>query len=156
MSLMLLVSACSIGNMISPPPAPPPQPPRFTPPATLAPRAEATAPAQVRDEIARWFTDAGYKSYQVAALVEHARIESGFEPCAAGPAGLHYTFQWGGLRLRRLREFSGGPACPSLDVQLAFADNELRNQPAYWCFWRATSEPTALTALRRGFGRGHC
>ena len=115
-----------------------------------------TSPGGVRAEIARWFSAAGYQPFQVAALLDHAKIESGFNPCARAP-GLRYTFQWGGGRLRRLQEFAGsGGSCPALDKQLEFADSELRNEPAYSCFWEAKTEAAALAALRRGFGRGSC
>ena len=54
-------------------------------------------------------------------------------------------------------EFAGAHGtCPSLEKQLAFANNELRNEPNYSCFWRATTKSAALSALRRGFGGGMC
>lgn len=90
------------------------------------------------------------------ALMEHARYESGYRPCAAGPAGLRYTFQWGGGRLQRLHEFAGTRRCPPLARQLAFADDELRNDPKFSCFLRTTTKASALAALRRGFGAGSC
>jgi hypothetical protein len=113
-------------------------------------------PAEAHAEIVRWFSKAGYRDFQVAALVEHARAESGFRPCAAGPAGLSYTFQWGGTRLRQLHAFAHTNGCPQLDTQLAFADKELRNEGRFSCFWAATTEPAAYAALRRGFGGGSC
>jgi hypothetical protein len=115
-----------------------------------------TSPNRVRAEIVRWFSSAGYQPFQAAALAEHAKIESGFRPCARG-AGLRYTYQWGGTRLRRLDEFAGSHGqCPPLDKQLAFADRELRDEPTFSCFWQAKTEAAALSALRRGFGRGSC
>ena len=152
----LLMSACSGEIAISP---------AVTAPPARALAAQGSAPqgvgkssaGQVRAEIVRWFSAAGYKDFQVEALVEHARIESGFAPCASPRSGLRYTFQWGGLRLRRLTEFAGARGgCPPLGKQLTFADNELRNEPAYSCFWRAATRSAALTALRRGFGGGSC
>lgn len=83
-------------------------------------------------------------------------VESGFRPCAAGPADLRYTYQWGGTRLRRLYEFAQTRGCPTLDWQLAYADHELKTDPKFACFWYAHSRAEALTALRRGFGRGSC
>src|ERR1700722_3432736 len=86
-SLMFLMSACSIFEILSPvatvqiPQQPPPSPP---PPPQ---RAEPPAPEQAYAEIVRWFSAAGYQKFQVEALAEHARTESGFRPCAAGPAG---------------------------------------------------------------------
>ena len=136
------------------PPAPPPAPP---PPAPPPPQAQTPPPPNdVRAEIAHWFAAAGYRDFQVAALTEHARIESGFRPCAAGAGDLRYTYQWGGLRLRRLHEFAHTEGCPQLDTQLAFADRELKNEGRFACFWQAQTAPAALAALRRGFGRGSC
>ena len=137
-----------------------PLPPFPEPPPSLAvvppQRPEPSAPGAVRAEIARWFTAAGYRNYQVSALVEHARIESGFHPCIAGAGGLRYTYQWGGTRLQRLHQFAGTQSCPPLGMQLKFTDNELRRDAKFSCFWGATSDAGALAALRRGFGRGSC
>ena len=150
-SVPLLMSACSseiaAPPILTAPPLPQPAPP---------PRSEPSTPGRVHAEIVRWFSAAGYRAFQVEALADHARIESGFRPCAAGAAGLRYTFQWGGTRLQRLHEFAGARRCPPLDAQLAFAHRELRNEPKYSCFWQATTKPAALAALRRGFGRGSC
>ena len=104
----------------------------------------------------RWFTAAGYQRFQAEALADHARIESGFNPCIRGAGDLSYTFQWAGGRLRQLHEFAGTRTCPPLEKQLAFADRELRREPQFACFWRATTRASALTALRRGFGMGSC
>ncbi len=128
------------------PPTPPPEPRR----------PEPKTPQQVRHEIFLWFTAAGYQRFQVAALMEHARDESGYHPCIAGPSGLRYTYQWGGRRLQRLHAFAGTRGCPPLDTQLAFADRELRNEPQFSCFLRTTTRAAAVAALRRGFGRGRC
>ena len=160
-SLALLMSACSsVMEFLSPAAAvaPPPQQPPALPAQPSAVHAvNSSAPNQVRAEIFRWFSSAGYQSSQVEALVEHAGIESGFRPCAYNRAGFRYTFQWSGLRLQRLYDFAGvGGSCPPLDKQLAFANNELRNEPNYSCFWRATTKSAALAALRRGFGQGRC
>jgi hypothetical protein len=149
-SLTLLMSACS-SEVVAPPVMPAPQQPQEPPPFPVA-----APPARVHAEIVRWFTSAGYRGFQVEALAEHAKIESGFRPCAAGAAGLRYTFQWGGRRLQRLYEFAGVHQCPPLDTQLAFADGELRTEPNYSCFWRTSTTSAALAALRRGFGRGSC
>jgi hypothetical protein len=149
-SVTLLMSACS-GEVGTPPVmTAPPQP------APAPQRSGSSTPQGVHAEIVRWFSAAGYRGFQAEALAEHAKIESGFRPCASGAAGLRYTFQWGGTRLQRLHEFAGAHRCPTLDKQLAFADAELRNEPKYSCFWRTTTESAALAALRRGFGRGSC
>jgi hypothetical protein len=154
----LLLSACSseldseataVSALAQPRPGPSAH---YYPPAPV----DESSPSQVHAELIRWFSKAGYKDFQVTALAEHAKIESGFRPCASGP-GLRYTYQWGGLRLRRLNEFAGARGgCPPLDKQLAFADNELRNESSYSCFWQATTKSAALAALRRGFGGGNC
>jgi hypothetical protein len=150
MLLLSLLSSCATEE---PPPPPPPAP--APAPAPVA-RAEPATPNAVEAEILRFFWSAGYKPYQTQAMAEHAWIESGYHPCAAGPHGLRYSYQWGGGRLQQLYAFAGAESCPALDVQLAFADNELRNSPNFWCFWQATDYNSALTALRRGFGQGRC
>lgn len=150
-AFLTLLSACDTPE--EPPPAPAPAVPPA--PAPVA-RAEPATPREVEAEILRWFWKAGYKPYQSQAMAEHAWIESGDRPCAAGPHGLRYTYQWGAGRLQQLYAFAGGESCPSLDVQLTFADNELRNNPNYWCFWQATDYDSAVTALRKGFGQGRC
>jgi len=158
----VLMSACSNGvlpvALFQPPPEArelPPPPPPTPPEEEAASEEEFAAPQGVHAEIVRWFTHAGYKRFQAEALADHARIESGFNPCVSG-AGFRYLFQWSGERAQRLAAFAGSRGCPALEKQLAFADNELRTEPAYSCFWRASSEASALAALRRGFGRGHC
>ncbi len=159
-SLALFVSACSNGfdfRFLETVPSPPQQPPVVPAQPSAVPAVDSSTPGRVRTEIIKWFSRAGYQSIQVEALAEHAGIESGFRPCASNGSGLRYTFQWSGARLRRLDEFAGVHGkCPSLDKQLAFANNELRNEPNYSCFWRATTKSAALLALRRGFGRGRC
>ena len=46
--------------------------------------AEPETPNRVANEIVRWFTAAGYQRFQAEALADHARIESGFNPCIRG------------------------------------------------------------------------
>jgi hypothetical protein len=100
---------------------------------------------------------AGYKRFQAEAMADHARVESGFHPCISTNSGLRFTYQWGGLRLRRLDAYARAYGkCPPLDKQLAFADYELRNYPAYACFWAAKNRAEAAAALRRGLGLGRC
>jgi hypothetical protein len=161
LALSGLVASCSY---LRPPPLTFPQPSfpavpaRPQPPAFPAPAPpEPTTPEAVRAEIIRWFWADGYQTFQISALLGHARDESGYRPCAAGPAGLRYLYQWGGKRLRLLYQFAGEHGgCPALDTQLGFADAELRSNPNFACFWRARTAETALAALRRGFGRGSC
>jgi hypothetical protein len=155
-SAPLMLSACSNDirlPFLIPVPVSPAQP---APPPPPRPRAEAATPARGGAEVVRRFTAAGYQRFQAEALADHARIESGFNPCIRGPGGLSYTFQWGWARLQRLHEFAGTRGCPPLDKQLAFADKELRSEPTFACFWRATTRSSALAALRRGFGMGRC
>jgi hypothetical protein len=153
---MLSLSACSIVELFAPPPLETAFHPLLPPPPALPQRAEPATPEEVRQEIWRWFMTAKYKDFQAEALLEHAQAESGFRPCARGPGGFRYTFQWSSTRLRQLQEFAGTPECPPLDKQLAFADRELRNDPKFACFWDATTESAAYRALRRGFGGGSC
>jgi hypothetical protein len=156
-----LLSGCSnesagrpaVASLLS---APQQQP---TPSLQTAPfrAADYEYPTRVRAEIIRYFFAAGYPRPQVEALVDYAQMESGFRPCAVNGSTYHYTYQWSGLRLRRLDEFARANGnCPALDKQLAFADRELRHEPNYSCFLGATTRTAALAALRRGFGFGRC
>ena len=151
---MLLLAACAPDVDDEPLrfPEPPVQAQAPAPPPVIEP----STPSQVQTAIYRWFLKAGYPAFQAAALVDHARIESGLNPCIAGPGGLRYTYQWGGLRLQRLYEFAGTRTCPPLAKQLAFADNELRGNANFSCFLSTTTRDAAVTALRRGFGQGRC
>lgn len=135
-----------------------PVPPETSAPASEPAPAKMTAaePLSVPAQIREWFIAAGYQPFQADAMVDHARIESGFDRCVVARSGSVYLFQWLGVRRRRLAEFSGTPGCPSLEAQLKFADTELRSEPAYACFWKAQTRTHALGAVRRGFGRGHC
>jgi hypothetical protein len=158
-SVMLSMSACSIVDLFAPPPIETAFHPQPAPPAPAIPqpqRAEPTTPQAVREEIWRWFMTARYKDFQVEALMDHAEVESGFRPCAAGPGGYRYLYQWSSTRLRHLHDFARTDECPPLDTQLAFANDELRNDPKFACFWEATTEADALHALRGGFGGGSC
>lgn len=151
LSLMIL-SACAANVEEETPRFPRPSSQARIPPQT----AESSTPGQVQTAIYRWFIQAGYPAFQAAALVDHARIESGLNPCIRGPGGLRYTYQWGGTRLQRLYEFAGTRNCPPLVRQLAFADDELRRNPNFSCFLTASTRDAAVAALRRGFGRGRC
>lgn len=155
LTALLAVAGCTpVRSLPAAPPLPTvPSPPA---PAPAVQRPEPSTPAEVRAEILRWFGAAGYGWFQAEALAQQAWTETGYRPCAVGPGGLRYLYQWGGARLARLREFAGDDGCPLLDTQLAFTDKELRDVPEYACFWRATTTPSALAALRRGFGHGHC
>jgi hypothetical protein len=157
-TLTVSLSACSgsLFSFMAPPNLPGPPQPQV---AALPPQPESAAPpspGEAYAEIVHWFSQAGYKDFQVQALAEHAQTESGFRPCARGPGGYNYTFQWAGTRLQQLHEFAHTDGCPQLHTQLAFADKELKTDPKFACFWRATDENSAYAALRRGFGRGSC
>jgi hypothetical protein len=151
---MFALSACSLAELAAPVPPPtaqlPPQPAPW-PESPYPP-----SPDEAYAELVRWFSAAGYRDFQIEALAEHARVESGFRACAVGPGDMRYTFQWGGTRLRQLQDFAHTNGCPQLRTQLAFADRELRTDPKYACFWNATTERGAYVALRRGFGGGSC
>ncbi|HTW51564.1 MAG TPA: phage tail tip lysozyme [Stellaceae bacterium] len=163
---MLSMSACSVFEGLKLPvpgsavPGPmPPQPAPFLSVFSTQPAPQPTSaptPEAAHAEIVDWLHKHGYQDFQIQAMVEHARTESGFRACAAGPGGYHYLFQWSSARLEQLQKFAGYPGCPQLDTQLAFADHELRGDPKFSCFWSATTEPAAYTALRRGFGGGSC
>jgi len=158
--VLLSVSACSIfEDLLEPPPlqtafhplpAPPEPPP--APPDSLVP----PTPSAARAEMVEWLSTNGYRDFQIAALVQHAKVESGFQACVGGPGGFRYLFQWGGTRLQQLQKFARHAGCPQLRTQLAFADKELRNDPKFTCFWNAATESGAYAALRRGFGGGSC
>jgi hypothetical protein len=154
----LSMSACSALDAFEPPPLetafrPLPPPPA---PAVPAQRSAPPAPGDAHAEMVSWLSANGYRDFQVAALVQLADTESGFRPCVIGSGGYHYLFQWGGTRLRQLRDFAQTPGCPHLRTQLAFADKELRGRPSFSCFWGTSSTPAAYVALRRIFGRGSC
>jgi tail lysozyme len=154
--VMLFTSACSVLDFAAPPPLETAFNPLPPPPAPPVPsQAKPPSPEDARAEIYRWFMTHGYKSFQAEALMEHAQTESGYRACANG-GPYRYLFQWSGTRLQQLESFAGYAGCPQLHTQLAFADNELRNNPKFSCFWAATTEDAAYTALRRGFGRGAC
>lgn len=155
--IALALSACGVFDALEPPPLstafnPLPPPPAPPVPGSVGP----PTPEQAQSEIVQWFHKAGYKDFQIQALVEHARTESGFRACARGPGGYNYTFQWSGTRLQQLQEFAHTSGCPQLRAQLAFADKELKGSAKFHCFWDATTEPAAYAALRRGFGAGSC
>jgi hypothetical protein len=153
----LTMSGCSVIETAAPPPSQPayaawPATPAPAPPQRSAPPGAGAA----RAEIASWLSGAGYRDFQVAALIQLADVESGFRPCVVGPGGYHYLYQWTGTRLRQLREFAQTSGCPHIRTQLAFTDRELRYDPKFTCFWGATTTPAAYVALRRVFGRGSC
>ena len=161
--LLLSMSACSVFEGLKLPvpesavsgPMPPQPAPFFS--VEPAPQAASPpAPEEAHTEIVNWLHAHGYQDFQIQAMVEHARTESGFRACAVGPGGYHYLYQWSSTRLEQLQKFAGYPGCPQLETQLAFADHELRDDPKFSCFWNATTEPAAYTALRRGFGGGSC
>ena len=73
----------------------------------------------------------------------------------AHPAALVHTERVTTKQVRVTAAYAGTGGCPSLETQLSFADQELRREPAFGAFWRASSQ-SAFTVLRRCFGRGQC
>jgi hypothetical protein len=84
-----------------------------------------------------WLLGHSYQPFQAQAVIRSAWVETRLKPCTVGRSG-NFLFQWTGARLTALRRFAGTSGCPPLDVQLAFADHELRTAPAYAAFWRAS------------------
>lgn len=105
--------------------------------------------------ISVWLTQHNYDPPHRNAMLRHIQIESRFQEDALAPWGSICLFQWNGVRRRQVLALGGGK-CPDWDTQMAFADRELRDVPAYRCFLEARSEEAAFRALRKGFGRGHC
>ena len=87
-------------------------------------------------------------------MIRQADIESGLQPCVRSRTG-SWLFAWTGSRRRALARYAGTEGCPGLEVQLAFADQELRREPSYAVFWRAAPRD-AFPVLRQCFGRGRC
>ena len=108
----------------------------------------------VRAFMLSWFLAHNYSPYQADAMVRQADMESALQPCSRSRSG-SWLFAWTGSRRLALARYAGTGACPGLEVQLAFADRDLRGEPAYAGFWRASSEK-AFPVLRRCFGRGRC
>jgi hypothetical protein len=101
-----------------------------------------------------WLMSHHYSHDRAEAMIQQASIESGLEPCVRSRTG-SWLYGWTGSRRHALAAYAGTSTCPGLETQLAFADHELRSQPAYAPFWRASAENT-LTVLRRCFGYGRC
>src|SRR5207248_10507437 len=117
----LCMSACTALEGLEPPPletAFHPLPPPAEPPVPIPQSRTPPVPGSARAEIASWLSANGYRDFQVAALLQLANTESGFRPCVVGPGGYHYLFQWGGVRLRQLREFAQTGSCPHSRTQL--------------------------------------
>jgi len=87
-------------------------------------------------------------------MVQQANIESRLQPCVRAFSG-SWLYGWVGSRRRALAAYAGTSGCPALSAQLAFADRELRSEPAYAVFWRAAPQNT-FAVLRRCFGHGRC
>jgi hypothetical protein len=102
-----------------------------------------------------WLLAHGYTPYQRDAMLRQAWTESRYQVCVvnhrSGSLGL---FQYNGIRRRKLLAMNHG-LCPTWDVQLAFADAELRGQLCYKGFWKARPEEV-FAVLRNSFGRGRC
>ena len=101
-----------------------------------------------------WLTDHGYSPPQRDAVLSYIKRESDFHPDLIERTGV-CLMQWAGSRRMQVLAESAG-RCPPWTRQLEIADRELRTEPAYRCFWRAMTYTGALSAIRRGFGRGRC
>jgi hypothetical protein len=108
----------------------------------------------VRAFMLSWLLTHNYSPYQAEAMVRQAHMESGLQPCIRSRTG-SWLYAWTGSRRLALAEYAGTAGCPALEAQLAFADRELRGEPAYAAFWRASSH-NAFPVLRQCFGRGRC
>src|SRR5438876_10088989 len=109
------------------------------------------AAAAVRAFMLSWLLSHNYSPAHADALIQQANIESALQPCVRWRTG-SWLFGWTGTRRRTLAAYAGTTGCPSLEIQLAFADRELRGQPAYAGFWRASPQ-TCFAVLRQCFGR---
>ena len=108
----------------------------------------------VRAFMLSWFVAHHYSPAQAEAMVRQAYIESNLQPCVRSSTG-SWLYGWVGTRRHALASYARTPGCPGLETQLAFADWELRSQPAFASFWRAPPQ-AAFAVLRRCFGRGQC
>src|SRR5260370_27105743 len=108
----------------------------------------------VRALMLSWFLSHHYSPVQAEAMVRQAYIESNLQPCVRSSTG-SWLYGWVGTRRHALAAYAGTGGCPGLETQLAFADRELRDIPAFAVFWRASSQ-NAFAVLRRCFGRRQC
>jgi hypothetical protein len=108
----------------------------------------------VRALMLSWFMSHNYSPVQAEAMIRQASIESNLQPCVRSSTG-SWLYGWVGTRRKALAAYAGTANCPRLETQLAFADLELRREPAFGVFWRASSQ-NAFAVLRRCFGRGQC
>lgn len=108
----------------------------------------------VRAFMLSWFIAHHYSPAHAEAMVHQAYIESNLQPCVRSSTG-SWLYGWVGVRRHALAAYAGTGGCPRLETQLSFADLELHREPAFWGFWRASSE-NAFAVLRRCFGRGQC
>lgn len=103
--------------------------------------------------IGLWLTQHQYEPFQRDAILKSIWVESRFESCIISKSG-SYLAQWAGPRLAWIRHHH--PGCPPWQWQMERLDYELRNEPAYGCFWRARSYLGAYQMFRRGFEHGKC
>jgi hypothetical protein len=108
----------------------------------------------VRAFMLSWFLAHNYSPLHAAAMIEQANMESGLKPCVRARTG-SWLYGWTGSRRHALAAYAGTSTCPGLETQLAFADHELRSEPAYAPFWRASAQ-NSFAVLRQCFGRGRC
>jgi|ERR1051325_990716 hypothetical protein len=108
----------------------------------------------VRAFMLSWFLAHNYSPAQAQAMIQQAYIESNLQPCVRSYSG-SWLYGWVGVRRQALAAYAGTGGCPSLETQLTFADMELRNEPSFASFWRASAQ-NAFSVLRRCFGYGRC
>lgn len=101
-----------------------------------------------------WFSDHWFDPAHRDALLTYTQHESGFDPTVIVRTGACLP-QWAGERRRFALEVGHG-ACPAVSWQFSRIHWELWNIDAFRCFWHARSYGEALSAIRKGFGAGHC
>jgi len=97
--------------------------------------------------ISLWLTAHGYSPTQRDAVLTYVGRESGFQANSIANSGV-CLFQWAGVRRRQVLALGGG-RCPPWEVQMEFADRELRT--VFAGFW-AARDPASH--MRRCFGMG--
>lgn len=122
-----------------------------------------------------WLTVHGYGAPQREALLEHARVESGWLPSIVSRHGDVGLYQWRGPRKRALLAYerrrvpeimtatNASPLLWSdrhdrarLTAQLEFMDHEWRQMPAASAFFAAKTRAEAYRLFCRHFERRAC
>jgi hypothetical protein len=106
----------------------------------------------VRALMLSWFLAHNYPPAHAEAMIRQAELESSLQPCVRSRSG-SWLYGWVGTRRHALAAYARTTQCPPIEMQLAFADEELRTE--YSGFWSATPR-NAFAVLRQCFGRGRC